>query len=118
MKKCLKCGDSLSGRTDKKYCCDGCRSAFNNNRKKQSEKQLRTVNSRLRRNYRILSELNPGQSVTASKNKLLAKGFDFEFFTQIRKSPQGITCFYLYDQGYFPLSNGSYVLIKQDRMRE
>ena len=29
-KKCLDCGDSLRGRTDKKFCSDQCRNSYNN----------------------------------------------------------------------------------------
>ncbi|NMH28280.1 hypothetical protein [Flavobacterium silvaticum] len=113
MKTCVRCGDAIVGRVDKKFCCDGCRSAYNNSINKQRDRNIRQINSRLRRNYKILSELNTGQKVTASKKKLISKGFDFDFFTQAMHSSHGIT-FYLYDQGYFPLSNGSYVLIRKE----
>lgn len=113
MKTCVRCGDSIVGRIDKKFCCDGCRSAYNNTINKQSDRHIRQVNSRLRRNYRILSELNTGRKVTASKKQLISKGFDFDFFTQVMDYSNGITCYYLYDQGYFSLSNGSYVLIRK-----
>ena len=69
---------------------------------------------KLRKNYRILSELNIEGKTKTSRTKLIAKGFDFEFFTNILNTKTGNTYYFLYDQGYMPLENEYYILVRKD----
>ena len=57
-KLCLECGDRIQGRSDKKFCTDYCRNSYNNKVNKESKNLIRNTNNQLRRNYKILSELN------------------------------------------------------------
>jgi predicted nucleic acid-binding Zn ribbon protein len=114
MKACLECSDKIIGREDKKFCSDGCRNAYNNKINKDSNNFMRNVNNRLRRNYRILSEFNSDGKAKITKSKLLGKGFDFDYFTNIYKTRTGNTYYFLYDQGYMPLENDFYVLVKKE----
>lgn len=114
MKTCLECGEKLVGREDKKFCSDGCRNAYNNKINKDSNNFMRNVNNKLRKNYRILSELNTDGKSKTTRTKLLGKGFDFEFFTNILQTKTGNTYYFLYDQGYLALDNDFYMLVKKD----
>ncbi|RTY96008.1 hypothetical protein [Flavobacterium sp. GT3R68] len=114
MKTCLECGEKLVGREDKKFCSDGCRNAYNNKINKDSNNFMRNVNNKLRKNYRILSELNTEGKSKTTRTKLLGKGFDFEFFTNILQTKTGNTYYFLYDQGYLALDNDFYMLVKKD----
>jgi hypothetical protein len=49
-----------------------------------------------------------------SRTKLISKGFDFEFFTNILNTKTGNTYYFLYDQGYMALENEYYILVKKD----
>jgi predicted nucleic acid-binding Zn ribbon protein len=100
MKNCLECGEKIVGREDKKFCCDSCRNAYNNKMNKDSNNLMRNVNNKLRKNYRILTELNVEGKTKVSRSKLLSKGFDFEFFTNMLLTKTGNTYYFLYDQGY------------------
>ena len=113
-KTCLECGDTIVGREDKKFCSDGCRNAYNNKINKDQNNLMRNINNKLRKNYRILCELNPEDKGKTTKTKLLGKGFDFEFFTSILKTKTGNTYFFLYDQGYRALEDDFYMLVKKD----
>lgn len=113
-KKCLECGDKVIGRVDKKFCSDYCRNAFNNKVNKESKNLIRNTNNRLRKNYKILSDLNPSGKTKVSRRKLFDKGFDFKFITSIYTTKTGNTYFYVYDQGYLELENELYLLVKQD----
>lgn len=113
-KTCLECGDKIVGREDKKFCSDGCRNAYNNKINKDSTNFMRNVNNKLRKNYRILSEINSDGKSKTTRGKLLSKGFDFEFFTNILQTKTGNTYYFLYDQGYLPLDNDYYMLVKKD----
>lgn len=112
-KTCLECGDKIVGREDKKFCSDGCRNAYNNKINKDSTNFMRNVNNKLRKNYRILSELNPEEKSKTTKSKLFSKGFDFEFFTSILNTNTGNTYYFVYDQGYRVLESDFYMLVKK-----
>jgi len=113
-KKCLECGEKIAGRIDKKYCSDYCRNTYNNKVNKDSKNLIRNINNRLRKNYKVLSELNKSGKTKTTRNKLYDKGFDFQLFTSIYTTKTGNTYFYIYDQGYLALENDYYLLIKKD----
>ena len=113
IKACLECSDKIVGREDKKFCSDSCRNAYNNKINKDSNNFMRNVNNRLRRNYRILSELNTGGRSKTTRSNLLIRGFDFGFITNILQTKKGNTYYFLYDQGYMPLENDFYMLVKK-----
>jgi predicted nucleic acid-binding Zn ribbon protein len=113
-KTCLECGDKIVGREDKKFCSDGCRNAYNNKINKDSTNFMRNVNNKLRKNYRILTTLNVDGKSKTTRAKLLSKGFDFEFFTNILQTKTGNTYHFLYDQGYLSLDNDYFMLVKKE----
>ena len=112
-KDCPECGEKIKGRTDKKFCSDYCRNAHNNKLNKDSKNLVRNTNNKLRKNYRILEELNPNDKSKATKSKLEAKGFDFEYFTSIYTTKTGTVYYFVYDQGYLPLEGDFYALVKR-----
>ena len=113
-KKCLECNNEFVGRIDKKFCSDMCRNAYNNKMNKDSTNMIRNINNRLRKNWRILEELNPEDKCKVSKLKMDAKGFDFSLFTSIYKTKAGAIYYFVYDQGYLPLENHFYALVKRN----
>lgn len=113
-KTCLECGEKIVGREDKKFCSDGCRNAYNNKINKDSTNYMRNINNKLRKNYRILSGLNVDGKSKTTKAKLLSKGFDFEFYTNVLNTSNGNTYYFVYDQGYRLLEIDSYMLVKKD----
>ena len=113
-KSCLECGEKIIGREDKKFCCDGCRNSYNNKINKDSTNYMRNINNKLRKNYRILCGLNVDGKSKTTKSKLLSKGYDFEFMTNILQTKSGNTYYFVYDQGYMVLDNDFYMLVKKD----
>ena len=113
-KNCLECNEPLVGRVDKKFCSDYCRNAYNNKINKESKNLIRNINNRLRKNYRSLSELNSAGKTKVTRRKLLDNNFDFNFYTSIYTTKKGNTYFYVYDQGYLPLENDYFLLIKKE----
>jgi len=113
-KQCLECGEKIVGRIDKKFCTDYCRNTYNNKVNTESKNLIRNTNNRLRKNYKILSELNAIGKTKVTRTKLFDKGFDFSFFTSIYKTKTGNVYFYVYDQGYLALENDYFLLIKRD----
>ena len=114
-RSCLECGTPIVGRIDKKFCSDYCRNAYNNKLNKDSKNLVRNSNNRLRKNYRILDSysLKDGKTRT-TKTRLLDKGFDFEFITNLYTTKKGTTYFFVYDLGYLPLDNDFYMIVKRE----
>lgn len=113
-KTCLECSEKIVGREDKKFCSDGCRNAYNNKINKDSTNYMRNINNKLRKNYRILTELNLDGKTKTTRTKLLSKGFDFEFFTNVLNTKTGNLYYFVYDQGYMALENDYYILVKKE----
>ncbi|MDR6966835.1 putative nucleic acid-binding Zn ribbon protein [Flavobacterium arsenatis] len=113
-KSCLECNEKIVGREDKKFCSDGCRNAYNNKMNKDSTNYMRNINNKLRKNYRILMELNVEGKTKTTRTKLLSRGFDFEFFTNVLNTKTGNVYYFLYDQGYMALENDYYILVKKE----
>ena len=113
-KICLECGEPIIGRSDKKFCGDYCRNAYNNKVNTESKNLLRNTNNRLRKNFKILNELNFTGKTKIAKSKLLDKNFDFQLFTSIYTTKTRNVYYYVYNQGYLKLENDYYLLIKRE----
>lgn len=114
---CLECGEPLSGRRDKKFCGDQCRNNYNNRRYSESGTLIRKINNILKKNYLIFSELNPIGITTLPRQKLIEKGFNFNYFTSFYVTREGKTYFYLYDRGYLPLEKDLVMLVVKDSIK-
>ena len=68
----------------------------------------------LRKNHRILEALNPNKKTKTTREKLIEKGFDFKYFTSIYTTQAGTQYYFVYNQGYLPLENNYYALVKRE----
>ncbi|WP_149274402.1 hypothetical protein [Pareuzebyella sediminis] len=114
-KKCAECGAEIMGRTDKKFCSDYCRNSYHNKVNKDSKNLIRNINNRLRKNYRILDSfpLKDGKTTT-SRTRLLDKGFDFDYITNLYTTKKGTIYYFVYDLGYLPLDNDIFMIVKRE----
>lgn len=111
-KTCLECGGKLTGRVDKKFCSDQCRITYNNRLHAGEEAHyMKRVNIILRKNRKILAQLNTTGKTRVSGSKLKEKGFDFGYFTNLYKTREGSVYHYCYDQGYLALEKDYYLLV-------
>ncbi|HZW63660.1 MAG TPA: hypothetical protein VFF15_08475 [Flavobacteriaceae bacterium] len=113
-KVCLECGEKIIGRSDKKFCSDYCRNAYHNTINKDEKNLIRNINNRLRKNWRILQTLNPQQKTKTTRNKLIQMGFDFNYFTSTYTTKAGTVYYFVYNQGYLPLEDEYYALVKRE----
>jgi hypothetical protein len=110
-KTCLECETKFTGRVDKKFCSDQCRVSHNNRLNSNENNYVRNVNNALRKNRRILTELNTTGKTRLSGARLKEKGFDFQYFTNLYKTKEGTVYYYCYEQGYLPIENDFYLLV-------
>jgi len=115
-KTCLSCGKSVKGRSDKKFCDDYCRAAYNNDLKSAANNFIRNVNNALGKNRRILENILSGSEPTAktTRDKLIEKGFQFKYHTHLYSTKNGNAYFYCYEFGYLPLENNWYLIVKRE----
>lgn len=111
---CLECNEKILGRSDKKFCNDSCRNAYNNKQNKDSTNLMRTINNKLRKNYRILKDFNTEGKTKVLKSKLGDLGFDFNLITQIKTYKNGSEYKFIYDQGYKILDENWVLIVKND----
>lgn len=111
MKKCLACNEKLIGRSDKKFCNDYCRNAYNNIQNKDPNNFVRRINHILRKNRRILSELNPHGKSKVSRDQLFELGFNFNYYTNRYLTKSGNAYIFVYDYGYLELDNNMFALV-------
>ena len=112
-KQCLECGEKVMGRADKKFCSDYCRNSYNNKIDKGDKNLVRNINNRLKKNYKILCELNPNEKGKTHRDKLISKNFDFNYFTSTYTTKKGTVYYFVYNQGYLELDNGFYMLVSK-----
>ena len=111
---CLHCNKVIkSGRSDKKFCDSGCKDAYFNEIKIAEHKEIKKIDTILKRNRRILKNLhNPKKpDKLFSREVLLKAGFEFGFHTHtvITKNKQNEIVF-CYDFGYREMPKGQYQL--------
>ena len=116
-KNCLLCDKELKGRTDKKFCNDYCRNAYNNQLKSTSSNLVRTVNNCLGKNHRILESIFPEDEkiIKVRKEKLIELGYHFKYTTQVQKNRTGSLYYYCYEYGYLPVEQEWFVIFKKDK---
>ncbi|RKO71446.1 hypothetical protein D7322_11860 [Sphingobacterium puteale] len=116
-KVCLECGKNIRGRSDKRFCDDSCRNAYNNKLNSDQTNLIRNVNNILRKNRRILADVLEGEEKGMTKvqgEKLKRLGFDFKFHTHTFANNKGQTYKFIYEMGYLMLEN-DWVLIVQKK---
>ncbi len=112
-RKCLDCGETLRGRTDKKFCSDQCRNNYNNRLNRDSNNFVRNVHGLLRKNRRILSDLYSEGKIRVHKDALFALGYNFSFFTHVIETSQGFKYHYCFEYGYRETGN-DFLELKQN----
>ena len=110
-KNCLECGSKIIGRADKKFCSDQCRVSHNNKLNSNETNFMRNVNNVLRKNRRILIDLNTTGKSRVSREKLQEKGFDFNLFTSTYTTKEASVYHYCYEQGYLQVDKNWYLLV-------
>ena len=118
-KTCPECGDKILGRSDKRFCSDQCRNTYNNRLNSDETNTVRNINNILRKNRRVLQELNKQSGKTlVSKDTLLQHGFNFTYSTHSYKTQKGSEYRYCYEQGYLFLEDKNLYLLVTSKDRE
>lgn len=113
---CLACGKAVKGRSDKKFCDDYCRAAYNNELKSAANNLVRNINNALSKNRRILEAALAKGEPTAKmhRDKLLEKGYNLKYHTHTYSTKTGNNYFYVYEYGFMALENNWFLIVKKE----
>jgi hypothetical protein len=87
-----------------------CRNAFNNRLRNTDSNFIRTVNSSLRKNRKILEDFCKGESQKVSRQMLIDAGYNFRHLTSIRRSKNGEAYHFCYEYGYLSLDEDTLLI--------
>lgn len=109
---CLECSSTLVGRSDKKFCNDNCRSAYNNRRNRPMTNLIRRTNLQLIKNYRILSELK-SEGAMVNRSELSRRGYEFDLHTSLIEREKAGTVTFIYDLGLMRADGDKLMILKK-----
>lgn len=102
---CLNCKEPISGRADKKFCSDHCRSEYNYGARVSDYSTIKKVNYILRKNWNILNSLSTNGKNKTKRSKMIEKGFNFNYFTGMYTTKEGAQYYYVYNKGYIAIKD-------------
>jgi len=111
---CLECSDTIQGRSDKKFCNDSCRNAFNNRANNYSNESIRRINYALRRNRKILEELYAKGKTTIQGSRLRKYGYNFNYLTNYYRTHAGELCVFCYELGLIKKEDDCFNILKEE----
>jgi predicted nucleic acid-binding Zn ribbon protein len=124
-KRCLNCGEPVgSGRKDKKYCSEACKTDYNNNHKGEGNapemslaKYMKRVQQILVRNREILNQcLGDKESISMDKQDLDGRGFTFKYFTsRTRTKKTGEIYCFNFELGYKEMDDDRVIIVRRER---
>lgn len=113
-KLCLACAQVIIGRSDKRFCDDGCRNVYHNNRNSTPNSRVRTINKQLLKNRKILADtLGMEKMVKVLRDKLVSQGYSFTYYTHHLLTQKGQSYTFVYEYGYLILDESRLLIVKQ-----
>jgi hypothetical protein len=113
---CQCCGHPIHGRSDKKFCDDGCRNTFNNQQNSAQNKEMRCINTILKRNRAILLAKLPAgkKQVKVPKEQLVVMGFHLKYMTHQQVLPNGLSAQFCYELGLVILEENYCLIVREN----
>lgn len=98
---CKNCKKKFSGRPDQLYCSLKCKNAHNNSLIALNKRITKQIDKTLHQNRDILQKiLSNEKTKTVSREYLIAKEFDFRYYTNIYETKKGSRYYFCYNFGY------------------
>lgn len=83
---CLRCGTTIYGRADKKFCSTECKNAYHNHEVSSHRRARNLAIKTLTSNYEILDRLEKNKIRSISIDRIRELGFDENYSTGHRMS--------------------------------
>lgn len=108
IKQCLECGEPVGkGRVDRKFCSVECKNKHHNKENYSAKISMGKIKKILEKDRKILKEMEARKdSDQISKERLLKKGFEFDYHTHFKETKFGnYTYTFCFDYGYRPVKD-------------
>lgn len=99
-RKCPVCGESVKGRSDKKYCSTKCKSINQYEQRHSEEAFFLKVEKHLRVNRKLLKSYNRSGLATVRKSELVEQGFAPRYHTHYWINGKGERYLFVYEYGF------------------
>ncbi len=111
-RKCPNCGKEVTGRSDKKFCSDGCRTMYNNNLYRKRRKVMGKIDHILKKNHNVMDRLYSSGERMVTVYKLSGMGFNFNYMTSLIENPDAgkYRAFSCYDYMYVITDDGKVLI--------
>lgn len=103
VKNCFYCNKQLHGRSDKKYCDNHCKSAFQYSNRLKKEALYIQIDRALKTNRKLLKKYNAKGRAVVRQSVLFGDGFNPKYYTHTWSSTSGNQYFFCYDYGFMPI---------------
>lgn len=111
-RKCPVCGNTVRGRSDKKYCSIKCKSINQYEKRQTEEAFFLKVERQLRINRKVLKRYNKSGYTTIRKSELTEQGFDSRYHTHYWENQKGDRYLFVFEYGFLEKTiNGKEKLI-------
>ncbi|MBL0882661.1 MAG: hypothetical protein IBJ16_04830 [Chitinophagaceae bacterium] len=117
-KTCLTCNHIIRGRTDKKFCDDYCRSAYNNKHTSKKLSYIRSITNKIIKNRSILEKWANKKRNPISLYDLLSDGLSLSYATEYINQPVGNPYVFCYEYGYQLLPGNNCRILKRKTTAE
>lgn len=98
-KHCRECGTLITGRADKIFCSDMCRTSFHNREYRRKKREVAEVNSILTANRRILEQLSKQGITKLPLSDTRMQSFCTGLYTSVEQKGNR-TIFHCYEYSY------------------
>lgn len=112
IKNCLFCGKELIGRSDKKFCDDGCRNNYGYQRNKCDKDIVNKINKSLLYNRNVLKSIAKHGKKIVRVQILVNNNFNFDVMTGIYKTCKHHEYKLLYDYAYRYINDDEVLVLK------
>jgi predicted nucleic acid-binding Zn ribbon protein len=100
-RNCEECGTIIKGRSDKRFCDDHCRSAYNYRSARKENQELQRVHKQLKRNRKILKLFWDAGQREVLVQLLKLNGFEFDYITRIKHGVRDQIIYSCYEFSYY-----------------
>ncbi len=109
---CPNCNGLITGRSDKRFCSDACRTMYNNRLYRERREELIRIDRILKKNHSIIDRLYSSGKRKISFVALFGLGFNFDYITSMRENPSSGGSFIMgcYDYTFIIGNDGTVVI--------
>ena len=86
---CLNCGEPITGRADKRFCCSKCKNEWNNSLSILDRQNRNRIINILLKNYMVLQAALESEEKAPELGTLVKAGFHPEYVTGFRRVRRG-----------------------------